>query len=153
MTSEEYQRRANRLKASIISEGAEISWADREQAAMDLLHIAMEQKDAQMVGFAYYYLGEYYYLKNDLKQCMSCMYSAIDPLKYSEQWELVVKSYNILAALSMGSGNTTYAIDHLVSGLEYCEKIRRPELMAMIHMNIGSLFLQTAEPATGFRKP
>ncbi len=148
MTSEEYQRRANRLKASIISEGAEISWADREQAAMDLLHIAMEQKDAQMVGFAYYYLGEYYYLKNDLKQCMSCMYSAIDPLKYSEQWELVVKSYNILAALSMGSGNTTYAIDHLVSGLEYCEKIRRPELMAMIHMNIGSLFLQTAEPAT-----
>ena len=50
-----------------------------------------------LLGFAYYYAGETYYVLNEGEQLLKTITRAITYLDQAEQWDMVARAYNITA--------------------------------------------------------
>ena len=78
--------------------------------------------DARLLGFAHYYKGRTYYLSNETGKVFEEIGEALGYLEQSGQWELVAASYNLMAIVSVGKGNLSFAIEYYLAGLKYCKK-------------------------------
>lgn len=113
----------------------------------DIEQYAEKMDDVKLLGFAYFYSGETYYLLNDGENLFRCITRAITYLDQAEQWELVAKAYNIMAITSLNRGNAPIAMDYYLTGLGYCKKYHLRQEENIINLNLGSLYLSNGQYA------
>lgn len=121
----------------------------------DIEEYAEKIDDAKLMGFAYYYSGETYYLLNDGIGLFRCITRAITYLDQAGQWDMVARAYNILAITSQSRGNAPIAMDYYLTGLGYCRKHQLYAEENIINLNLGTLYLvngQWAEAQKYFEK-
>lgn len=63
----------------------------------DIEQYAKQTGDPKLLGFAYYYAGETYYVLNEGEQLLKTITRAITYLDQAEQWDMTARAYNILA--------------------------------------------------------
>lgn len=96
--------------------------------------------DEKLLGFAYYYSGETYYLLNDVDNLFKNISRSMTYLENTKQNELLARAYNLLAITSMNRGNAPFAMDYYLSALSFCNKYNLNEVAVMININIGTLY-------------
>lgn len=111
----------------------------------DIKEYADQTGDAKLLGFAYYYSGETYYVLNDGEDLFRCITRAIGYLDQAEQWDMVAKAYNLIAITSLNRGNAPIAMDYYLTGLGYCRKYRLHQEENIINLNLGSLYLSNRQ--------
>lgn len=112
------------------------------RCCLDIEHFALEKDDAELLGFAYYYSGETYYLLNDIENMFRNIAKAVQYLNKSEQWELIARSYNLMAITSINKGNASAAMDYYLTGLSYCRKYGLTKMESSINLNLGNLYME-----------
>lgn len=70
---------------------------------------------------------------------------ALGYLEQSGQWELVAAAYNLMAIVSVGKGNLSFAIEYYLAGLKYCKKYELIEVESRIESNLGSLYMECGQ--------
>lgn len=113
----------------------------------DIEQYAAANRDDKLLGFAYYYSGETYYVLNDGENMFRSISRAISCLDRSGQWELAAKAYNIMAITSVSRGNAPIAMDYYLTGLNYCRKYKLYQEENIIRLNLGNLYLSVGQPA------
>lgn len=111
------------------------------QYCSDIERYAQENGDEKLLGIASYYAGETYYLLNDVDNMFKHITRAISCLDQAAEWELVARSYNIIAITSVNRGNAPVAMDYYLNGLNYCRKYHLNQVEMIINLNLGSLYL------------
>jgi len=106
---------------------------------------AREKENKALLGFAYYYSGETYYGLNDGEKLFYYISKALTYLDATEQWELMARAYNIMAIVSSNRGNVPVAMDYYLTGLTYCKKSGLADVENMIHLNLGTLYLNNGQ--------
>lgn len=107
----------------------------------DIKEYAEKIDDTKLMGFAYYYSGETYYILNDGKGLFRCITRAITYLDQSGQWDMVARAYNILAITAQSRGNAPIAMDYYLTALGFCRKYRLYAQENMVNLNLGTLYL------------
>ena len=106
---------------------------------------AKEKDNKTLLGFAYYYCGETHYGLNDGENLFKYITRAIGYLDETGQWELLARSYNLMAITAANRGNVAVAMDYYLTGLNYCKKCGIPDIQNMIHLNLGTLYLNNGQ--------
>jgi tetratricopeptide (TPR) repeat protein len=112
------------------------------KCCLDIERYAKEHKDAALLGFAYFYSGETYYLLNDVEHMFHNIAQAIHLLGQTGQWELIARSYNLMAISSVNKGNVSAAMDYYLTGLNYCRKYGITKMEISIMQNLGNLYME-----------
>lgn len=107
----------------------------------DIEQYAKQTGEPKLLGFAYYYAGETYYVLNEGEQILKTITRAITYLDQAEQWDMVARAYNILAIAFLNRGNTPIALDYYLTGLGYCKKYKLANEENVINLNLGTLYL------------
>lgn len=111
------------------------------KCCLNIEQYAQDTKDSWLLGFAYYYSGETYYLLNDVENLFKNITKAISYLDQSKQWVLAARAYNIMAITSYSRGNAPIAMDYYLTGLNYCRKYGLLYEECMINQNVGTLYM------------
>lgn len=120
--------------------------ADATVAACNkLLTFGKQYKDDFLVGFAYFTLGETYYLLNDTSNSYNQMLACIEPMERVKEWGYLAMANNMLGIVSLNKGNAPYALDYYIRAITICQDHSLPDLEWMIRMNLGSLYLNIEE--------
>lgn len=107
----------------------------------DIEQYAEKMDDVKLLGYAYFFSAETYYVLNDVENFFRYITGAISYLDQSEQWAMVARAYNVMAITSLNRGNAPIAMDYYLTGLSYCKKYGLHQEANMIHLNLGSLYL------------
>ena len=105
-----------------------------------MLEYAEKIDDERLLGFAYFHLGETYYLLNDVDQLFRTISRSLTYLENTNQHELIARAYNILAITSANRGNAPFAMDYYLNSLTYCNQYHLDEVGVMVNINIGTLY-------------
>lgn len=111
----------------------------------DIEQYAVKMDDVKLLGYAYFFCAETYYVLNDVENFFRYITGAISYLDQSEQWAMVARAYNVMAITSLNRGNAPIAMDYYLTGLSYCKKYRLLQEANIIHLNLGSLYLSNGE--------
>lgn len=96
--------------------------------------------DNTLIGFAYYYLAESYFVEDRYPLFVSHL---LQGLKYQLQPPvpfLLTKSYNMLGINSSYTGDISAAMDHYLRSLQYAQQAGLPYEAAVAHFNIGMIY-------------
>lgn len=110
-----------------------------------LLIVGKELNDHALIGFAYYYLAESYFVENDYQKFVS---NLLLGLKYQLQPPepfLLTRSYNMLGINDSYTGDISMAMDHYLHSLQYAEQDDSPYMSAVAHFNIGGIYRDLAD--------
>lgn len=107
----------------------------------EIIEEGRRQQDARLQGFGYYYKGEAFYYLNEGDDLLDNMTKALSYLSTSEEWELMTRSYNFLAIVSVNRGNIPFALDCYLNGIQCCKRFGYKDLEAIFNINIGYLNL------------
>ena len=110
-----------------------------------LLAYGKGMKDDALIGYAYFSKGETYYLLNDASNFYSQMLSCMGPMEHVKEWGYVAMANNMLGIVSLNRGNAPFALDYFIKAISICEDYSLPDIEWMIHMNLGSLYLNIEE--------
>lgn len=111
----------------------------------DIEQYAMKKNDPKLLGFAYYYSAETYYLLNESEKFFFCISKGVSYLNESNQWELVARAYNLMAITAINRGNEPIALDYYLTGLNFCTKYQLKQEETMIDINLGNLYLSCGQ--------
>lgn len=109
----------------------------------DIIECAEEIEDDEALGFAYFYTGEAYYAINSVDEMFDTMVKALGYLNQSGQWNLVARTYNLMAITSVSQGNTVAALEYYMSGLHCCNEHDIKSVKSSIEINLGYLYMDT----------
>ena len=115
------------------------------KACDKLLAFGKSLKDDALIGYAYFSKGETYYLLNDASNFYSQMLSCMGPMEHVKEWGYVAMANNMLGIVSLNRGNAPFALDYFIKAISICEDYSLPDIEWMIHMNLGSLYLNIEE--------
>lgn len=101
--------------------------------------------DDALLGFSYYYIGETYYILNELETFFQYIMQGMEYLQRSGQWRLAAKACNLLGITSNNQGNATFALDYYLSGVSICEKQGLLLERAILEYNIGAIYVSYCE--------
>lgn len=107
----------------------------------EIKEYAKKNNDAKLLGFAYYYIGEIYYVLNDGEKLFRNISQAIPYLDESEQWDMLARAYNIMGINAVNSGNAPVAMDYYLTGQNCCRRYKLGDEGIFINLNLGSLYL------------
>ena len=110
-----------------------------------LLAYGKGMKDDALIGYAYFSKGETYYLLNDASNFYSQVLSCMGPMEHVKEWGYVAMANNMLGIVSLNRGNAPFALDYFIKAISICEDYSLPDIEWMIHMNLGSLYLNIEE--------
>lgn len=111
----------------------------------ELVEIGKEKDDAYLLGFAYYYLAEAYFMLNDHKNLLIYLAEGIVNQQKAFQWKMLVRSHNIMGIDAYNRGNTAVALDQYFTALSYGKKYNFPYETALVNANIGRLYMDFGE--------
>ncbi len=115
------------------------------EASDKLLAFGKSMKDDALIGYAYFSKGETYYLLNDASNFYSQMLSCMGPMEHVKEWGYVAMANNMLGIVSLNRGNAPFALDYFIKAISICEDYSLPDIEWIIHMNLGSLYLNIEE--------
>lgn len=115
------------------------------EACNKLLTFGNSLKDDALVGYAHFSKGETYYLLNDAYNFYSEMLACLSPLEQSQDWQNVAMANNMLGIASLNRGNAPFALDYFIKAISICEDYHLPDIEWIIHLNLGSLYLNIEE--------
>lgn len=110
-----------------------------------LLAAAKELQDNTLMGFAYYYLAESYFVDNEYPLFVS---NLLQGLKYQLQPSvpfLLSKSYNMLGINDSYMGDISMAMDHYLNSLQYAEQAGLSYMSGVVQTNIGMIYRDLAD--------
>jgi len=110
-----------------------------------LLIKGRELNDNTLIGFAYYYLAESYYVENKYRLFVD---NLLLGLKYQLQPPepfLLTRSYNMLGIIDSYTGDISMAMDYYLNSLQYAELDGAPYMSAVAHFNIGGIYRDLAD--------
>ncbi len=115
------------------------------EACAKLLDYGKSMKDNALIGYAYFSKGETYYLMNNASNFYSEMLACMAPLEQVQDWSRVAMANNMLGIASLNRGNAPFALDYFIKAISICEEYSLPDLEWIIHLNLGSLYLNIEE--------
>lgn len=110
-----------------------------------IFNVGENTNNDYLMGFAQFYMGETYYILNDVEGLFLNSMNSVDNLSRSGQWELLAMAYNLLAIAFTNQGNTSFALDYYITGIKICEKYNLTFIKAIIECNIGILHMNHEE--------
>ncbi len=114
-------------------------------ACEKLLAYGKGMNDDALIGYAYFSKGETYYLLNDATNFYSQMLACMGPMEHEKEWGYVAIANNMLGIVSLNRGNAPFALDYFIKAISICQDYSLPDIEWMIHMNLGSLYLNIGE--------
>jgi diguanylate cyclase (GGDEF)-like protein len=97
--------------------------------------------DNNLIGYAYYYLADaYYLLSTDYRKFSTNLLKAIEYLQLEGDVEHLARCYNLLGIDSLNHGNYELAIDFFLNGISYCEKLPDSGVPGFMLFNIGHVY-------------
>ncbi|MCI9492755.1 MAG: GGDEF domain-containing protein [Lachnospiraceae bacterium] len=128
---------------------------ERGEAYMEscrkMVEIGKEEEDAYLLGFAYYCMAEYYLCQNDHQSLVICLAEGIVNQQRSSQWNLLVRSHNVMGIDAFNRGNTAVALDQYITAISYGEKYGFCYETAKVNYNIGRLYMGFGEYGAAVR--
>lgn len=108
----------------------------------EVYEIAQKEDNHEILGFLFFYKGEAYYIRNQIKPMFECMTKAIPYLSETKQWRLLSRAYNMMAITSINRGNAPVAVDYYLDSLQCAQEHNLPLDQCSIHINLGYLYMQ-----------
>ena len=115
------------------------------EACDKLEELGKKHNDNALLGYAFFSRGETYYLLNDATNFYSEMLSCLGPMESQGEWGYVAMANNMLGIMSLNRGNAPFALDYYIKAISICEDYGLPDIEWIIHMNLGSLYLNIEE--------
>ena len=105
--------------------------------------------DNNLVGYAYYYLADaYYLLSTDYRKFNMNLLKAIEYLQMEGDAEHLARCYNLLGIDSLNHGNYELAIDFFLKGIKYCEDLPDSGVPGFMFFNIGHVYYRFGDVKT-----
>ena len=114
-------------------------------ACDELEQIGSSMRDDALVGYAHFSKGETFYLLNDATNFYNEMLACLGPLEHVKEWNYIAIANNMLGIVSLNRGNAPFALDYFIKAISICEDYSLQDLEWMVHMNLGSLYLNIEE--------
>lgn len=106
-----------------------------------LVRAAKRLDDNNLVGYAYYYLADaYYLLSTDYRKFNQNLLKAIEYLQAEGDKEHLARCYNLLGIDSLNHGNSEMALDFFMRGIKYCEDLPDSAIPGFMEFNIGHIY-------------
>ena len=106
-----------------------------------LVRKAKEIDDNNLLGYAYYYLADaYYLLSNDYRKFNNNLLNAIEYLQIGGDAEHLARCYNLLGIDALNHGNTELALDFFYNGLNYRDEIEETGIPGFMEFNMGHVY-------------
>ena len=124
-----------------------MSDATRSRAICEqLLTTGQVLQDDALMGFAYYYLAESYFVDNQYQPFVSNLILGLEHQLQASSMIFLAKSYNMLGISATYSGNSSMAMDHYLTALQYADQGDFPYVAALANSNIGGIYRELGEP-------
>lgn len=106
-----------------------------------LVRKAKDLQDNSLLGYAYYYLADaYYLLSTDYRKFNQNLLKAIEYLQIDGDYEHLARCYNLLGIDALNHGNYELALDFFMKGIQYCEKLPDSGIPGFMEFNIGHIY-------------
>ncbi|MCR4695337.1 MAG: GGDEF domain-containing protein [Pseudobutyrivibrio sp.] len=115
------------------------------EACDQLEEIGTGLNDDALIGYAAFSRGETYYLLNDANNFYAQMIACLGPMEHEQEWGYLAVANNMLGIVSLNRGNAPFALDYYIKAIGICEEYSLPDIEWMIHLNLGSLYLNIEE--------
>ncbi|MCR5155139.1 MAG: GGDEF domain-containing protein [Butyrivibrio sp.] len=146
MNIEDYGREITELNSRMLTERAQLS-PNLIGTCNQLLRKAKDNGDTQLLGYAYYYLADAYYLiSTDNKKFNLNLLKAIELLQTCGDLEHLARCYNLLGIDALSHGNPELALDFYLTGLKYCEELPvKSSIAGFLQFNIGQIYFDNGD--------
>ncbi|MBE5826845.1 MAG: GGDEF domain-containing protein [Butyrivibrio sp.] len=146
MNIEDYGRDIVELNSRMLTERAQLS-PNLIGTCNQLLRKAKDSGDIRLLGYAYYYLADAYYLiSTDNKKFNLNLLKAIELLQTCGDLEHLARCYNLLGIDALSHGNPELALDFYLTGLKYCEEMpTKSSIAGFLQFNIGQIYFDTGD--------
>ncbi|MCR5558630.1 MAG: GGDEF domain-containing protein [Butyrivibrio sp.] len=102
---------------------------------------AKEVDDNNLLGYAYYYLADaYYLLSSDYREFNNNLMNAIEYLQIGGDAEHLARCYNLLGIDALNHGNNELALDFFYTGLINREEIEDSGIPGFMEFNMGHVY-------------
>ena len=102
---------------------------------------AKELDDANLLGYAYYYLADaYYLLSTNYRKFNMSLIKAIEYLQSVGDNEHLSRCYNLLGIDALNHGNQELALDFFLKGLNLCEDLEESGVQGFIEFNMSHIY-------------
>lgn len=103
---------------------------------------AYSADDMKLLGFVFFYKGEAYYILNRIDDMFDNIANSVTFFSMTEQWDLLARSYNMMAIVSINKGNAPMAVDYYLASLKCAKEHGIDWMECSIHINVGYLYMQ-----------
>ena len=111
-----------------------------------LVKKAKELDDNDLLGYAYYYLADaYYLLSTDYRKFNTNLLNAIEYLQISGDAELLARCYNLLGIDALNHGNTELALDFFYNGLGLCDEFEGSAVPGFMEFNMAHVYVKLGD--------
>lgn len=111
-----------------------------------LVKKAKELDDNDLLGYAYYYLADAYYLMStDYRKFNINLMNAIEYLQIGGDAELLARCYNLLGIDALNHGNTELALDFFYTGLGYCDEFEGSGVPGFLEFNMAHVYVKLGD--------
>ena len=106
-----------------------------------LVRAAKRLDDNNLLGYAYYYMADaYYLLSTDYRKFSQNLLKAIEYLQMESDYEHLARCYNLLGIDALNHGNNEMALDFFMRGIRYCEDLPESSIPGFMEFNIGHIY-------------
>lgn len=106
-----------------------------------LVRAAKRLDDNNLLGYAYYYMADaYYLLSTDYRKFNQNLLKAIEYLQAEGDVEHLARCYNLLGIDALNHGNSELALDFFMRGIRYCEDLPSSGIPGFMKFNIGHIY-------------
>ncbi len=109
----------------------------------ELMAEAVATGNSLVCGFCHAYLARYYYIKGDLKECMSHIRAGLKVQEANEDYDSISISYNLLGIDAMNHGEYPIALDYYENALDAHEPGKSVSGAALV--NIGHIYYEVGD--------
>ena len=140
MNIDSYDQEVIALNKEMMSARAAMS-ASYISIGTKLVRKAKEIDDNNLLGYAYYYLADaYYLLSTDYRKFNNNLLNAIEYLQIGGDAEHLARCYNLLGIDALNHGNSELALDFFFTGLKYCEELENSGIPGFMEFNMGHVY-------------
>ncbi len=141
MRIEAYDKEVQALNKELLEKRANMS-EELFAICNKLVKKAKEVGDVNLLGYAYYYLADsYYLLSTEYKKFNTNLLKAIEYLQSCGDNEHLARCYNLLGIDALNHGNSEIALDFYLTGLKYCDGLGSGvSIPGFIEFNIGQIY-------------
>jgi len=105
-----------------------------------LLHFGIDNNDARILGFAYFYLAEAYFTENGDDKFIKYLLLGLPYMQDMSMKQLLARAYNLLGSNAHNHDNLTTALDYYVISLNYCKEADLSYEAGLANTNIGQIY-------------